>query len=353
MKRSATEVINRYLTHCKESRWVYDEAYKFEFANFVNQNVQWKDQSDAEILDILKRSQKIRYTGNDLGVQFILTSAREKMSKYIGIEDVRNFRLIYEGAGIDEVDWDDRNTSFPGLSAWLGALFPNRFYPVPATTLREPILYLFDKKRDKFPKQGLSYLVACQPYLKETEEELKKYPIEELFLPELNKFYEENSDLKVSSKRKFDKIDWIWAVQDFHLFVYRQVLGLHDQEITKDDIQDEHVDESVEGKSVLATHKRYERNSSLIKKVKEQRLNDDPFLQCEVCGFSFMETFGDIGKGFIEAHHLKPLSERDGEHVTNKKDIALVCSNCHNMLHKGDPVFSLEDLKALIGDKRK
>jgi 5-methylcytosine-specific restriction protein A len=61
-----------------------------------------------------------------------------------------------------------------------------------------------------------------------------------------------------------------------------------------------------------------------------------------------MDTYGDIGKGFIEAHHVKPLAERDGEKVTNKKDIALVCSNCHNMLHKGDPVFSLKDLKGLI-----
>ncbi|MEX0660368.1 MAG: HNH endonuclease [Balneolaceae bacterium] len=353
MKKSATEAINRYLSHCKKSQWVHDEAYKFQFANYIYQNVEWENQSDSEILGVLKQSQKMRYTGNVLGIQFILRSAREKMSEYIGIEDVSNFRQIHEGARIDQIDWDDRNTSYTGMSAWLGALFPKRFYPIPATTLRESILYLFDKKRDIFPKNGLSYIVTCQSYMEETEKELKKYPIEELFLPELNKFYEENPDLKISLKHQFDKIDWGWVVQDFHLFVHREVLGLYKQKVTKDDIQDEYVDEIVEGKSVLAIHKRYERNGSLIKKVKEQRLKDEPFLQCDVCGFSFMDTYGDIGKGFIEAHHLNPLGERDGEQVTKSDDIALVCSNCHKMLHKGDPVFELEVLKKLIDDSRK
>lgn len=344
MKKSSIEAVNRYLTHCKQSQWVHEEAYKFEFANYINRNVKWESKSDSEILKILKHSQKIKYTGNVPGIQFILTSARKKMSKFIGIEDIRNFRLIYEGISIDQVDWGDRNTSYPGVSAWLAALFPNRFYPVTATYLRESVLYLFDTGKIKFPKQDLRFITECQPYFEKTEEELRKYPLEELLLPEHNKFYEENPDLNISPKREFDKIDWIWAVQDFHLFVYRQVLGLYDQEVTIDDIQDEHTNEIVEGKSVLATHKRYERNSSLIKKIKAKRLEDDPLLQCEVCGFSFMETYGEIGKGFIEAHHLNPLSERDGEQVTNRKEIALVCSNCHNMLHRGKSVMSIEDL---------
>jgi len=350
MKKSAAEVINKYLTHCKQSHWVYDEAYKFEFANYINQNVQWENQSDTEILEILKQSQKIRYTGNVPGIQFILRSAREKMSEYIGIEDISNFRQIYGGASIDQVDWDDRNTSYQGISSWLGTLFPNRFYPVPVTDYRESILYLFDTGNSRFPKVGLQYITACQSYFEETEQELRKYPLEELFLTEHNKFYEENPDLKISPKREFDKIDWIWAVQDFHLFVYREVLGLYDKEVTQDDIQDEHLYEKVEGKSIIAIHKRYERNSALIKKIKAKRLKDDPILQCEVCGFSFMETYGKIGKGFIEAHHLNPLGERDGEQVTKKDEIALVCSNCHNMLHKGDPVFEIDELKKMLNN---
>lgn len=350
MKKSATEAINRYLIHCKESDWVYEEAYKFEFANYINQNIHWESQTDNEILDVLQQSQEIRYYGNERGIQFILTSAREKMSKYIGIEDVRNFRLIYEGRSIDQIDWSDRNTSYPGLSAWLGALFPHKFYPVPSTDLRESVLYLFDTKKIKFPKQNLRFITECQPYFDKTEEELRKYPLEELLLPEHNKFYKENPGLKISPKREFDKIDWVWAVQDFHLFVYREVLGLYDKEVTQDDIQDEHLYEKVEGKNVIAIHKRYERNSALIKKIKAKRLQDDPILQCEVCGFSFMETYGEIGKGFIEAHHLNPLSERDGEQITKKDEIALVCSNCHNMLHKGDPVFEIDELKKMLNN---
>jgi hypothetical protein len=236
MKKSASEAINRYLIHCKQSEWIYDEAYKFEFANYINQNVHWESQTENEILDVLKQSQEIRYYDNVRGIQFILTSAREKMSKYIGIEDVRNFRLIHQGASIEQVDWGDRNTSFPGVSAWLGALFPDRFYPVPSTDFKESILHLFHTGKTKFPKKGLKYITRCQSYFEETEEELRKYPLEELLLPEHNKFYEENPELELSSKRNFDKIDWVWAVQDFHLFVYRQILGLYDKKITEDDI---------------------------------------------------------------------------------------------------------------------
>jgi len=95
---------------------------------------------------------------------------------------------------------------------------------------------------------------------------------------------------------------------------------------------------------------RYERNSSFIEKIKEEAIKSDPFLRCEVCEFSFFENFGELGKGFIEAHHLDPLSNSEGERITTRKDIALLCSNCHKMIHRGNPVFSLEELKNIMMD---
>lgn len=36
-----------------QGKWVKWESYKFEFANFIHENVKWSSQKDDEILEIL------------------------------------------------------------------------------------------------------------------------------------------------------------------------------------------------------------------------------------------------------------------------------------------------------------
>jgi predicted HNH restriction endonuclease len=67
---------------------------------------------------------------------------------------------------------------------------------------------------------------------------------------------------------------------------------------------------------------------------------------CEVCGFNFAAVYGERGNGFIEAHHLVPISR--GERVNTIHDIALVCSNCHSMIHRTNPPISVDELKELM-----
>ena len=55
--------------------------------------------------------------------------------------------------------------------------------------------------------------------------------------------------------------------------------------------------------------------------------------------------FGQIGNGFIECHHKIPLSKYVKNNVTKLEDLALVCSNCHRMLHKEISELSFEDFK--------
>jgi hypothetical protein len=103
-----------------------------------------------------------------------------------------------------------------------------------------------------------------------------------------------------------------------------------------------------EGKKKERLHKSRERNSSLIKEVKSEALMREGKLVCQCCGFDFESLYGELGKGFIEAHHTKPVSELspDGE-KTKKEDIALVCSNCHRMLHRRRPWLEMDELKNL------
>lgn len=71
-------------------------------------------------------------------------------------------------------------------------------------------------------------------------------------------------------------------------------------------------------------------------------------MNCEICGFNFEDIYGEIGEDFIEGHHIKPVSElKDGDE-TNIKDIIMVCSNCHRMIHRRNPWLNKDDLKTLI-----
>jgi len=71
--------------------------------------------------------------------------------------------------------------------------------------------------------------------------------------------------------------------------------------------------------------------------------------KCFICGFDFKERYGEIGKGFIHVHHIKPLSEINEEYEVNPiQDLRPVCPNCHAMIHKKKPAFSIEEIKSLL-----
>lgn len=70
---------------------------------------------------------------------------------------------------------------------------------------------------------------------------------------------------------------------------------------------------------------------------------------CQVCHLKFDERYGDIGKGFIHVHHIIPIADIGVEYqVDAVKDLRPVCPNCHAMLHKKTPPFSIEELKKII-----
>jgi 5-methylcytosine-specific restriction protein A len=74
-------------------------------------------------------------------------------------------------------------------------------------------------------------------------------------------------------------------------------------------------------------------------------------LACEVCGFNFEETYGPRGKGHIDCHHILPLHVT-GIRVTRLADLALLCANCHRMIHVRAPWLSPDQLQQLIVGSR-
>ena len=103
-----------------------------------------------------------------------------------------------------------------------------------------------------------------------------------------------------------------------------------------------------EGKEKYRLHRSLERDTSIGKKAKELRLDEVGELRCDACGFSFSDFYGELGAGFIEAHHKVPVSSLKGKRKTKIEEMALVCSNCHRMLHSGENLLSIEALQEKI-----
>ena len=99
-----------------------------------------------------------------------------------------------------------------------------------------------------------------------------------------------------------------------------------------------------EGKRLLKKHYIRERNPKVIKEAKMLALERNGELRCEVCGFSFSEHYRERGKDFIEGHHKIPVSQIEKGQKTSPEDIALLCSNCHKIIHIKMPYLSIEEL---------
>lgn len=77
-------------------------------------------------------------------------------------------------------------------------------------------------------------------------------------------------------------------------------------------------------------------------------------LDCVVCGFNFEAVYGDIGRGYIHVHHLRPLASIGAEYELNPvEDLRPVCANCHAMLHQRRPEpWTVEEVKTIINENR-
>lgn len=102
-----------------------------------------------------------------------------------------------------------------------------------------------------------------------------------------------------------------------------------------------------EGEKYIAEVEFRKRNAALIAQKKRESN-----YRCEVCSMSFQETYGDIGKEHIIAHHLNPIAMRKEPSKTTLDDLALVCSNCHDMLHREEPPITLEKLRKIIEEQK-
>ena len=105
--------------------------------------------------------------------------------------------------------------------------------------------------------------------------------------------------------------------------------------------------EVLEGKAYLKEAIFRSRNIALIQ-AKKANSN----FCCEVCGFNYSEAYGTaIGGKYIVAHHLNPIAS--GPSINSLDDIALVCANCHAMIHTKTPPMEIALLQKAVARERK
>ena len=86
----------------------------------------------------------------------------------------------------------------------------------------------------------------------------------------------------------------------------------------------------------------------MSKKKKESVLKKTGALKCEACSFDFKAMYGQLGEGFAECHHIKPISQLTANEKTKLTDLAILCANCHRMIHRSKPWKSVQELRGLI-----
>lgn len=123
---------------------------------------------------------------------------------------------------------------------------------------------------------------------------------------------------------------------------------LHPYQMVNDDVFDvdypEDDEKLYEGALVTVKANKYERNQKARRECVAKK-----GYKCLVCGQDFEATYGEIGRGFIHVHHLTPISSIGKEYQLNvDTDLAPVCPNCHYMLHRKDPPYTIEELREIL-----
>ena len=140
-------------------------------------------------------------------------------------------------------------------------------------------------------------------------------------------YYEEKSGASVKQRRDiYDK--------------YLKLLENKPETTVFPDEVEENVKYS-EGKTKVVLVNSYERNQ-----VARQKCIKHYGAFCQVCSFDFENVYGDLVKDFIHVHHVIDIATIGTEYSVNPiKDLIPVCPNCHSMLHKKKPAFSIKELK--------
>ena len=123
--------------------------------------------------------------------------------------------------------------------------------------------------------------------------------------------------------------------------------GIHPYSQESEFVDDIDLEQFTEGnlRTSFVNHRLRESKLRKLKLREFKRVHGRIFCQVPRCGFDFGRTYGPVGEDFAEVHHLDPLVNAPAEGQKTRLDrLAVVCSNCHRMIHRGGECRSLDML---------
>jgi len=72
--------------------------------------------------------------------------------------------------------------------------------------------------------------------------------------------------------------------------------------------------------------------------------------RCECCGINYQRRADGLGLKCLVVHHKKQLKDTDQPRETRLSELAVVCANCHMMIHANSAkALSISQLRARLG----
>lgn len=141
----------------------------------------------------------------------------------------------------------------------------------------------------------------------------------------------------ISSDKNFSIIsEWLRYSFDF-IFSLLTITDINDKNKSVMSIQ-------TEGTPAEMRSIRYERNP-----INRQLCLHRKGYNCAVCGMNFYDIYGEIGYHYIEVHHTTPVSAMKPRYVFDvDRDLVPLCPNCHAMVHRKNPPYTVNELKEMI-----
>ena|GEM_PF-4575696 len=196
-KELLEQALQQYLVACKQTNWLIDQTYKFEFANWIDGKIQLEQQSNGDVLEIIAQAQEQTAINNI-----------KKSSGKVDEDFVHLLRKLATGK-IAKSRFSLRNSdlTYAQFSLWMSCINPVDFVPYGVNEIVEGIKYLLIEK-NKIPKNSKTQFFKITEIMVEMRTLLQ---VHHLALAAIFKGFRGESQM--------NHLFYNWIVQDFCCFV--------------------------------------------------------------------------------------------------------------------------------------
>ena len=205
--------IKKYNYAIANSHWLKDwEIYKFNFINWIQENIDFKNDSNEEIKAKIELSQEQNFTPNssEKGINFI-KRIKQYNDDYITIDDIIKLKKIaFENLPLNKENLSLSFGSFPRTSTYLSLFAPEKFIAYDNESLPA---YKFLSENNNPPQKNFKAFQFYQIFYQNIKKLLKESQID------IKKIKE------ILNVNELSELHWNFIAQDFLLYITRKIMN--------------------------------------------------------------------------------------------------------------------------------